>query len=118
MKELRGSPDCLIGKGMVAEGSLSSEGVMRIEGRCSGRITCAATVVVVEGARVDAKIHAENVIVAGLVHGSITARKLVRLCPSARVRGDVKAGEFLMEAGARLWGRVDRYGIIAQGESN
>jgi cytoskeletal protein CcmA (bactofilin family) len=118
MKGILGSPDCLIGRDVTSEGSLSAEGIVRIEGRCSGKVASKTTIVVVEGARVDAKLQAEDVIVAGMVHGTIIAKRSVRLCPTARVRGDIVAGKFHMEDGARLWGRVDRYGIIPQGDSS
>ncbi|TXT43811.1 MAG: hypothetical protein FD137_1722, partial [Spirochaetes bacterium] len=38
MKGNQGNPDCLIGQGVAFEGSLAADGILRIEGRCAGKV--------------------------------------------------------------------------------
>jgi cytoskeletal protein CcmA (bactofilin family) len=102
-----GTIDCVIGTGVVVNGNLSCEGMIRIEGTCSGRLSSKMNLVVAEGARVDAKLSAQNIVIAGKVNGSIVAKNSVRLTSSARVRADIKTSQFSMDEGARLWGRVE-----------
>ena len=102
-----GTIDCILGVGMVVEGSLSCEGVIRVEGVCSGRLSSKTSLVIVEGARVDAKLMAQDIVIAGRVNGTVIAKNSVRLTASARVRADIKTASFSMEEGARLWGKIE-----------
>lgn len=51
-----------IGKGMSAEGKLSFEGVVRIEGSFKGDVTSAGTIIVGEGGTVEANLNGKSVV--------------------------------------------------------
>ena len=78
--------------GAELDGTLSSRGTIRIDGRFGGKIVDADTVVVGESGDVQADIHAKNVIVSGAVAGDVCASRQIVLKPSARVKGSIGYG--------------------------
>ncbi len=94
-----GDVHTLLGKGSEFEGKLSFEGQVRIDGRFSGQISTKDTLVVGEGARVNAEISAGHVIVNGTVEGNIKATNMVELHPPARVKGSIEAPALSIDKG-------------------
>ncbi len=64
-----GDVHTLLGKGSEFEGKLTFEGQVRIDGKFSGQIFTKDTLVIGEGARVNAEINAGTVIVNGAGRG-------------------------------------------------
>ncbi|MEE9606164.1 MAG: polymer-forming cytoskeletal protein [Myxococcota bacterium] len=102
--------------GAELDGTLSSRGTIRIDGRFGGKIVDADTVVVGESGDVQADIHAKNVIVSGAVAGDVCASRQIVLKPSARVKGSIGSPALVVERGARVNGRVKmvRPEVVAQ----
>ncbi|HWR12720.1 MAG TPA: polymer-forming cytoskeletal protein [Rectinemataceae bacterium] len=106
---------CVIGKGSRLEGTLSCVGLLRLEGECVGKLGATGTLVIAEGAKADAEIEADDVIVAGTVNGSIVGRNFVRLTASAKVKADIQSPRFKLEDGALFLGAVS--GAIGSGKA-
>ena len=94
-----GEVHTLLGKGSEFEGKLSFEGQVRIDGRYSGHISTKDTLVIGEGARVNAEIQAGTVIVNGTVEGNIKATVMVELHPPARVKGSIETPALAIDKG-------------------
>ena len=94
-----GEVHTLLGKGSEFEGKLSFEGQVRIDGKYSGQIATKDTLVIGEGARVNAEIQAGTVIVNGTVEGNIKATVMVELHPPARVKGSIETPALSMDKG-------------------
>ncbi len=94
------SPDSFL------EGDYSCSGLLRIEGRARGKISVNGSLVIAEEARVEADIEAQDVIVAGILIGSIKAEKSIRLTQSAKVRARLSSPVFSLEEGALFEGTV------------
>lgn len=88
----------------------------RIEGRVSGSVLASGLVWFGETARVQARIEAEEVVVAGEVEGTIAARKRVDLLATARMHGDLRTPRLTVADGSFLEGRC-RAGITDDGET-
>jgi cytoskeletal protein CcmA (bactofilin family) len=88
------------------EGDISGKRAVRIEGSLKGGVRLQAPLEIIEGAQVEADIHATVVRVAGTVTGNVTGGELVELLASAVVKGDVAAPALHVVEGARLEGRV------------
>lgn len=96
----------VLGPGIIWKGNLRGSGGVRIEGAFEGDITLRGLVVVGETGRVVCNtLHANTVIVAGTVNGSITAEKL-EIRGTGRVWGDVVVVSLSTEEGAFLRGQV------------
>jgi cytoskeletal protein CcmA (bactofilin family) len=107
-KNSGGTPECLIGRGSLMDGRLSCKGMIRVEGECRGRLSTDGTLVIAEGARVEAEIEAENVIIAGFAGGTISARNFVHIASTARVRAEIRSRRFKIEAGGLFEGNASR----------
>ena len=87
-------------------GRLSGSGGVRIEGAFEGEINLQGLLVIGEEGRVTCDhVHANVVIVAGILRGSITAQK-IEIRSSGRVWGDVVTTAFATEEGAFLRGQI------------
>ena len=84
----------------VLQGSkLCFQGTVRISGTFRGEIFTPDTLVVGEGARVNAKIEAGTVIISGEVTGSISARHRVEIHKPAVFRGDIVTPSLKVDEG-------------------
>lgn len=96
----------VLGTGINWHGKISGKGGVRIEGIFEGEIKLQGLVVVGETGKVTCEnVHANTVIVAGAVHGGITADKL-EIRSTGRVWGNVTVAAFTTEEGAFLRGQV------------
>jgi len=96
----------VLGSGISWNGKISGRGGIRIEGIFEGEIALRGLVVVGETGKVTCEnVRANSVIVAGAVHGNITADKL-EIRNSGRVWGNVVVAAFSTEEGAFLRGQV------------
>ena len=96
--------DTLIGKEILAEGTLESEGDIQINGRFKGSIKSHKDVIIAEHAKVKSHIIAVNVYVAGEVDGNITATERLEILETGRVNGNVASQALSIEPGGILKG--------------
>src|SRR3954453_22625357 len=94
-----GDMHTLLGTGSEFEGKLSFEGQVRIDGKFSGQVFTKDTLVIGEGARVSAEIHAGTVVVNGVVEGNIHATQVIELHHPARVKGNIETPALQMDKG-------------------
>jgi cytoskeletal protein CcmA (bactofilin family) len=90
-------------------GEVTGRRAVRVEGNLKGTVKLEAPLDVVEGATVEAEIHATVVRVAGSVVGNITASGLVDLAATASVKGDIQAPALRVVEGAKLEGKVQMH---------
>jgi cytoskeletal protein CcmA (bactofilin family) len=100
------SPSTSVDASSVLEGKLRCKQTLRIDGTIKGEVDCEKTVLVGEGAKVHASIAADEVQIAGLVEGNITARRMITLSRTAVVTGDLSTPGIVIEEGAKLKGRI------------
>lgn len=96
----------VIDQGCEFEGKLCFQGTVRISGTFRGEIYTPDTLIVGEGARVQAQIDAGTVIISGEVTGSVRAKHRVEIHQPAIFRGDILTPSL----------RVDE-GVIFEGSS-
>lgn len=97
--------NALLGRGSEFDGKLSFEGTVRIDGTFTGEISTSDTLIVGEGARVQAEISCGSVVVHGEVTGNIKAANGVELHRPAKVRGDITTPSLSIEKGVLFEGR-------------
>nr|WP_317987798.1 polymer-forming cytoskeletal protein [Hyalangium gracile] len=90
----------LLGKGSDFTGKLTFEGQVRIDGKFSGEIFTKDTIVIGDGARVEATISAGTIIIHGTVVGNVTATQIIELKQPGRVKGDLQTPALTIERGA------------------
>lgn len=87
-------------------GTLTSEGSLRVHGKADGELYSATDLFVAEGAEVDASLFADSVVVAGLVRGKIEARSRLEILPQGEVTGDVRSPKLVVHEGATISGQL------------
>jgi cytoskeletal protein CcmA (bactofilin family) len=91
--------NALLGKGSDFQGKLTFEGSVRIDGRFTGEIFSDGTLIIGEGAQVQAEIRVGAVAVYGNVTGNIIANESVELHAPASLRGNISSPALHIDKG-------------------
>jgi cytoskeletal protein CcmA (bactofilin family) len=97
----------VIGAGITIEGEIATDEDIVVQGTVRGKLTAKASVVIEDGATVEADVAGGTLRVAGTVTGNIQSSDRVDLQPGARVVGNVKAARITIADGAQFKGSVD-----------
>lgn len=89
------------------DGTYSTDRDLRIEGRAKGKLSCHGTLHVAQGATVDAEIEAEEVVVAGVLEGTVNCRSRLQIMPSGELRGQISTPSLIINEGARYEGQME-----------
>ena len=95
----------LLGRGATFEGKLTFEGTVRIDGRFKGEVFSDDTLVIGEGAIVEAQIDVGDLIIQGTVIGNITAKRSIEIHAPGRVKGDLHTPQLQIDKGVIFEGR-------------
>ena len=95
----------LLGRGAAFEGKLTFDGTVRIDGRFKGEVFSDDTLVIGEGAIVEAEIDIGDVIVQGTVVGNIKAKRSIEIHAPGRVKGDIHTPSLQIDKGVVFEGR-------------
>ena len=102
-----GPTGTFFGPNVTIDGKVTGNEPVLIEGTVRGEINLAGDLRVGTQARIEAKVHAKNVVVEGKLTGDVTADDRVELVASATVDGNIKAPKIIVAEGARFRGSVD-----------
>ncbi|MEE8590647.1 MAG: polymer-forming cytoskeletal protein [Spirochaetia bacterium] len=94
-----------IGEDSLLEGRFLVKGNMRIDGIFEGKALQVDQLQIGAKAKVKTNINATSVVVEGLVIGNIAATRRILLLSTARVLGDLKTPELIIQDGVILEGR-------------
>ena len=89
-----------LGKGSEFTGKLMFNGSVRIDGDFKGSIFGNGTLVIGEGAEIEADIRVDSVMVSGEMRGQIDVKKKIRIYATGKVTGDLNTPVFSVEEGA------------------
>jgi cytoskeletal protein CcmA (bactofilin family) len=95
----------LLGRGATFEGKLTFEGTVRIDGRFKGEVFSEGTLVIGDGAIVEAEIDIGDIIIQGTVIGNIAAKRSIELHAPGRVKGDLHTPTLQIDKGVIFEGR-------------
>jgi len=96
--------ESLIGEHTSFEGTLKTEGAVRLFGSIQGEIESKSTIIVEEKAHVTARLSAAHITVAGHVDGQIYCEGRVEIRPTGHVTGEINAGALIVQEGAYFEG--------------
>ena len=94
-----GQITALLDHGARFEGRLTFEGTVRIGGHFVGEIFTNDTLVINSGAKVEAQIEADTVIISGFTKGNVYARRRVIMHPPAVFVGTVTTPSLQIDEG-------------------
>lgn len=104
--------DTVIGSNTLFEGTFTSSGNVRMDGKFSGSLEISGNILVGESAEIRADINARNISIAGTVRGNVTGNK-VQLLRTGRIWGDISASALTTEEGAFIDGKITMVGHSA-----
>ena len=99
-----------LGEDTVFSGTLSFNGVVRIDGKMDGEVNTDDTLIVGENGVLEADINAGTVICRGKIKGTIQASKRIEIHTNSEVVGNISAPALLVENGAIFDGNCDMTG--------
>ncbi len=102
---MNGKPETVIGSNTRFQGTLTSDGNIRVDGSVEGDIEVLGNLIVGETGRVIATIKAQNVHVSGAVKGEITAVEQLEISPTGKVWGDITTAALHIEPGGLFRGQ-------------
>ena len=94
----------IIEEGCKFEGNLSFSGIVRIAGVVNGSVFSNDTLIISEGAIINADINANVVIISGSVKGNVKASSRVEIRRPARFEGTVISPSLIVEEGVIFHG--------------
>ncbi len=108
-----GRPEAWIGRGEVrtfldpgtsVTGKLSFSAPTRIEGQLKGEVHASGLLMVGAGARVEAQVEAQTLIIEGRVKGEVKGAERVEIKPGGELIGSVETRVLVVEEGGHLEG--------------
>lgn len=101
----------MIGEGTTIEGTIRSEGDIRISGRLVGKLFVRGKAIVSQEGAVDGDLTATSADVAGQVTGTAEVEERLVLKGTARVEATVRTGRLVIEEGAVFNGECQMGGM-------
>jgi len=94
-----------IGENSFFEGRFAVNGNLRIDGKFEGKTLNVDQLEIGPKAKVRTEIYSSSVIVKGIVIGNINASRRILLLSTARVLGDIRTPELIIQDGVILEGK-------------
>ncbi|MCB9366115.1 MAG: polymer-forming cytoskeletal protein [Calditrichaeota bacterium] len=101
-----GELSTLIAKDAEFQGTLKTQGSLRIDGRIVGDVVCTKSITVGPTGVIEGNVVAENVVLAGRVKGSMVAKQRIHLEATAELEGDLKSARLSVQEGAKIHGHT------------
>ncbi|MEJ2723038.1 MAG: polymer-forming cytoskeletal protein [Deltaproteobacteria bacterium] len=95
----------IIGPEVFFEGTLTSQGAVRIDGRFKGRIESEGAMLIGKTGKVEGDVVAQSVLVAGELIGNATAKKHLEIRENGKLYGDISTEQLVMEPGVVFEGK-------------
>ncbi len=96
-----------LGKDSRLKGTLKFSKSLKVCGQFEGSIDASGFLYIEEGAVVKADVIAQDVIIAGEVHGNIEAKALVEMLPTGKIFGNVRAAKLRIADGVVFEGKCE-----------
>ena len=96
----------LLGEGLMMKGEVTGEGDLHVAGHFEGTISICGTVVVEEGADVEAEVIASGVIIGGQIRGHLTVSGKVEILATGVLAGSIKTQSLMAADGASVRGEI------------
>jgi cytoskeletal protein CcmA (bactofilin family) len=104
----------LLGRGTQFDGKLHFQGRVRIDGTFKGEIKSDDTLIIGDGAEVNAEIDVATVIVrGGIVHGNVRAKTSIEIHAPGKLVGNIHSPSVFIERGVEFQGSCRMDGLDA-----
>lgn len=106
MRKKKSEPiNTFLGTDTNIEGVIDFKGTIRLDGKVKGKISSqGGTIIVGQGAMIEADIKVEKAIIMGEVKGSVEATEKIEVYSPGSVEGNIKAPVISIDTGVRFTG--------------
>ncbi len=111
-EERPGEVKAFLGGDVQFEGKMTFQGTVHVDGKFKGEIVTDDTLIVGEGAEVEATVQADVVVICGIVRGDVGAKSRLELHKPGALFGDIRTKSLIVTEGATFNGRC----IMGEGE--
>jgi cytoskeletal protein CcmA (bactofilin family) len=105
----------IIASGMRIVGDIESVGVIKVDGHIDGSVSGARQVLIARGGAIHGNVHADEIVIGGLVAGAVVATERLELQETAVVNGDIETTSIVVLEGAKINGSVRMRGAHSDG---
>jgi cytoskeletal protein CcmA (bactofilin family) len=113
-RSARSDDRSVLGPGISIRGDFESDGYLEIRGRVEGEIVHSGRLVIARGAVWKGNIRADELVIAGQVHGNVDVLEELELEAGGQLIGDVACARLVVAPGAIFEGRNRMGGPAAQ----
>jgi len=97
----------IVGSSVHLTGSIKDSSDIVIFGSVDGEISSDQKIVIEESARVKGPVTGREVMVSGIVTGTITAKDRLELSPTGMIKGNIDTNTLLIHSGASFIGKCN-----------
>jgi len=94
-----GDVKAILGKGSEFEGKLRFEGTARIDGKFTGEVHSAGTLIIGEHAIIEGELNVDGAIISGKVDGDVVAKTRIELHAPAKLIGNMVTPVLVIQEG-------------------
>ncbi|MBN2538863.1 MAG: polymer-forming cytoskeletal protein [Deltaproteobacteria bacterium] len=109
-KDNDGEIKAFLGKGAEFNGKLVLNGLVRIDGEFKGEALGNGTLIIGEGAYVEADIAVDSIVISGEVRGNLDIREKTEISSTGRLLGNMKTSNLVVKEGAKIDGACQMSG--------
>ena len=101
-----------ITSGSKLDGDLTSNGDIRIDGELNGSVKTAGRLVLGDSGTIEGAVNCKSAIIAGELKATIISEELLTLKSTAKLSGEIIAGQLAIEPGAVFSGKCSMGPVI------
>ena len=94
-----------LGENTIYNGNLTFDKHLKIKGKYLGSVISGGTLYIDSGAYFEGDINVNRTVIAGEIHGDVTATEKIEILPNSVVRGNLKAPVIRIADGVKIEGR-------------
>lgn len=98
------APLSTVAPGTVLDGTLISEGILRVDGKLTGSVVCRSRLVVGVNGVIEGNVDAHTATIEGTIQGRVMVRELLQIQEKGKIKGDIVCKRFVMQAGGTFTG--------------
>jgi cytoskeletal protein CcmA (bactofilin family) len=102
--------DTIIGKETVINGTVEAKGILRIEGKITGKLNTSSDIIIAPTGLVEAEIKCRSISIAGSVHGNVDSKGVLEIEPTGKLFGDITVAKLSIGDGAVFHGNCQMQG--------
>lgn len=96
-----------LGEGTYLEGSLETQGSLRIDGKVKGTVKAGDTLTVGSNGKIEGELYARNAVVGGRIEGNVKVDEKLVLETNSVLIGNLKAQKLVIDEGAVFQGKSE-----------